>query len=400
VHFNTCFNTSALHRFWAPTRLFQGLGCRSLVREILAREKPTVLLVDAQFQEHPFLSELSEWFGGWVGEIIVKGEPSITLADAAIAKIEGRTWNQLLALGGGSTLDLAKALLAHRTFGNFHRVGYGAMSEVPDLWPVETGCPFLAIPTTAGTGSETSRYFLLSDPHTKHKVVSRAWTLCPSVALLDPFFLKTMPEPLMIMGAFDAFTHLWETNFCAQESSLPVRALCKEGIILILARMMDLEREYHLGTAAIQELQVASAWGGIALSNVRTGLLHTSGEALAAQLDLPHPLTLWTFYRAGMVLFRDAYMRNAGSLLTALAAVLGGDKTESLDRLQELWSRAFQRIGAELRLRTAFRAQPPEAGPLIDTVLTDRVLLTKEAPKALDEASIRVFVQEGLQHWL
>lgn len=399
MSFNTLYNTPERQRFWAPTRLYSGPGSRELVRELLAPDRPTVLVVDAHFAEHPFVEALTERAGTWALRVVTRGEPLTTAAEEAVQQLAGRAWNQLLALGGGSTLDLAKALLAHRTFGGFRQAGYGPMRDLPDLWPVETGCPFVALPTTAGTGSETSRYYLLSDPSTGKKLVSRSWTLCPSAALLDPFFLEEMPESLLVQGAFDAFTHLWETHFCAQEGSAQVRALAQEGMAAILGSMLDLERTGTLDDSARSGLQLASAWGGMALSNVRTGFLHTTGEALAAQLDLPHPLTLWAFFRANMALFREVYQDRGKGLFHHLAPVLGGQPGEALASLQGVWERAFRRTGAEGRLREAFRQDPPRLAPILDIVGSDRVLLTKEAPRPLSDAEVRSAVEEVMAAW-
>ncbi|HLP29870.1 MAG TPA: iron-containing alcohol dehydrogenase [Geothrix sp.] len=399
MSFNTLYNTPDRQRFWAPTRLHAGLGSRELACDLLAPDRPTVLVVDAHFAEHPFVEALTRHVGAWTLQVVNQGEPYTTAAEEAVHGLEGRAWNQLLALGGGSTLDLAKALLAHRTFGAFRQVGYGALRDLPDLWPVETGCPFVAIPTTAGTGSETSRYYLLSDPASGKKLVSRSWTLCPSAALLDPFFLQEMPERLVVQGAFDAFTHLWETHFCAQEGSAQVRALAQEGMAAILGSMLDLERTGTLDDRARAGLQLASAWGGMALSNVRTGFLHTAGEALAAQVSLPHPLTLWAFFRTNMRMFQNVYDIQGRTLFHLLAPVLACRPEETLTSLQGVWERAFRRTGAEGHLRGAFRRNPPLLAPILDIVCADRVLLTKEAPRPLLEAEVRSAIEEVMADW-
>lgn len=399
MSFNTRYNTPDLQRFWAPTRIYSGAGSRAVIPELLPADQPTVLVVDEHFREHPFVAELTRHVGSWVALVVASGEPYTTSAEEALLRINGRGWAQILALGGGSTMDLAKALLAHRTFGSFNRVGYGPLREIPDLWPVESGCRFVAIPTTAGTGSETSRYYLLSDPSTRQKLVSRAWTLCPSSTVLDPHFLRDMPEPLLVQGAFDAFTHLWETHFCTQEGSAPVRGLTQDGIAAILRRMLDLERGGCLDERALGDLQLASAWGGVALSNVRTGLLHTSGEALAAQLDLPHPLTLWAFFRVNMRLFRREYLDRGQGLFHLLAPILGCPAGEVLESLQGVWERAFLRTGGERRVRMAFCQRPPQAGPIHDLVCADKVLITKEAPRPLLVAELESVIRGVIADW-
>jgi alcohol dehydrogenase class IV len=354
--------------------------------------------VDQVFTQDPFVETVTAHVGP-LAKVVVQSEPGLALARQAQEETAVIPWTQVLALGGGSTIDLAKALLAHRIFGTSHRVGYGPLREMPDLWPSESALPFIAVPTMAGTGSETSRYYLLSDPETHQKLVSRAWGLCPTTALLDPHFMAAMPEALRIMGAFDTFTHLWETYFCAQEGAAPVRALGQEGLALILRRMIELERNGSLEVNGVGDLQMASAWGGMALSNVRTGLLHTTGEALSAQCPLAHPLTLWVFFRESLRLFQEVYQARGAQLFSLLSLVLDCSPGEAMDCIAALWERAFARIGCEEELRRSLARHAVDTAGIETLVTQDRVLLTKEAPRALSDPEVRAFVDRALEAW-
>lgn len=398
MRFNTLYNTPVRQRFWAPTRILSGDGCREHALDVLRTGQPTLLVVDKAFIQDPFLADLMTHVGP-AARVVVEGEPGLALARKAQEEHQGLPWTQVLALGGGSTIDLAKALVAHRLFGSCLRVGYGPLRELPDLWPSEAALPFIAVPTTAGTGSETSRYYLLSDPETHQKLVSRAWALCPTTALLDPHFLAGIPESLRVMGAFDTFTHLWETYFCSQEGTPPVRALAQEGLAIVLRRMRELEGKGRLEAEGICELQMASAWGGMALSNVRTGLLHTTGEALSAQCPLAHPLTLWAFFRESLQLFREVYLARGAQLFALLGSALGCPSAETLDRIADLWTGAFTRTGCEAELRRTLFGRPVNATGIEALVVQDRVLLTKEAPRALSDVEVRAFIDRSLAEW-
>ena len=399
MNFNNLYNTPEFQRFWQPTRLLFGNGAKDKTTDLLRAGDETVLVVDKHYTSHPYLDKLAAKLGPWLAKIVVDGEPYTRDTLNALELIDNRSWNQLLALGGGSTLDLAKSLLAHRTFGAIRQVGYGPLRDIEDRWPVETGCCFVAMPTTAGTGSETSRYYLLSDVKTRQKLVSRSWALCPTYAVLDPDFIREMPEPLLVMGAFDAFTHLWETFFCAQEASPMVSVLAEKGVRLIVQAMHELESVDALQSASLGDLQLASAWGGVALSNVRTGLLHTSGEALSAQVGLPHPLTLWVFFSANMRLFNDGYRTRGRMLFQALSDILSCSVLDCLAALEDLWRRAFERTACIARIHSAINAVVLEEGSISEKILLDRVLITKEAPKTLDEDEVRGFVGKAMQAW-
>lgn len=398
--FNNLFNGPDFQRFWSPTRIISGAGCRARALEMLQPRTETVLVVADVFTDHPFVAELERFIGADRVHIVrVDREPDYGDVDAALDRIGGE-WKQLVALGGGSVLDLAKALLAKKLFQDYRRVGYG---ELRDVAAVDGGAactvPFIALPTTAGSGSETSRYYVLVDPADHRKAASRAWAVCPQTALLDPVFLESMPAAQFVANAFDAFTHLWETYFCRLEHTALIRAIGKEGMCIIVRHLAAMERGESLDAGRLTELQLASAWSGIALSNVRTGLMHTSGEALAAQVHLSHPLTLWTFLEENLRLFHDAYHAQEDGLFPALARILGCPATDVLDALASLWRKRLAATGNIARIQEALRNGNPDPKKIVEACGTDHVLLTKEAPQPFDRQRLEQFVEAALARW-
>lgn len=400
--FNNLFNSPTRHRFWAPTRIINGIDSRLLVLEMLVPQTDTVLVVADVFCDHPFVHELRRFIGNANLHLIsVDSEPSYDDVDAAICRLGGHPWKQLLALGGGSVLDLAKALLAHRAFPDYRRLGYGELRNLPDIDgnPQASAIPFIAIPTTAGSGSETNRYFVLVDPVSSLKAVSRSWAICPQVALLDPVFLEQAPEHLLMANAFDAFTHLWETYFCRFEHDVTVRSLAREGMRIILRHLVSLESARQLTPDQLNELQLASAWGGVALSNVRAGLLHTAGEALAAQVDLAHPLTLWVFFQDSLDVFRDSYFAHNDGLFDLLSATLDCASADVLNVLAGLWHSRLEATGNITRIRTVLSAQQVDPDMVVEVCWKDQVLLTKEAPQPLSREALQDFIRSAIGKW-
>lgn len=390
ARFNNLYNTPDAQRFHSPTRILHGRGCRGALAE-MAGPGPAVLVVDRHFADHPHGLTLAAQLP-MIHRVVVDGEPRASQVRAALADLHGRAWTTLVALGGGSTLDTAKAILADHLFGSPMRVGYGALREIPDLLPGDAPVRFFALPTTAGTGSETSRYYLVSDDASHEKQVGRSWALCPFTAFLDPELLEEAPMPLLAACAFDAFTHLWETLHCRQEASPLVGALAQEGILRLMRALETLEADRPDRTNALLDLQQASAWGGIALSNVRTGLLHGAGEALAAQVDLPHPLSLYVFFQASLDLFGPA-------LAARLEPLRGRTPAPPLEHLAAFWSGCFERHGLHADLENRLARQPWSTGPILEKLLTDQVLLNKEAPLPLERAALEAFLNSAHRSW-
>lgn len=374
------FNTTSTKRFICPTRLFWGGDTRHLAATALRDASAVLLVVDQGLVTHPELAALMAAVP-IRHQVMVEGEPDSATLDRAIDGLPGDL-DAVLCVGGGSSMDTGKALRAHLAYGTW---------AVKDRPPAKAMPPLVAIPTLAASGSEMSRYYVVADAVTHEKRAYRAWSLAPDVALLDPVWMAQVPGPLRFAGALDAFTHLYESLLCRQERSWFNDALCREG----LAHLRDLA-PFLLGSEPwpsdrILKLQYAAAMGGLALSNVRTGLLHDAGEALAAQVSLPHPLTLRVFLPALLELHRPVSAERLEGLAPDLAhAASPGEGWANL------WVQGAVAWGLDARIRSAFQAAPPTPEPIVAKILSDRVLMEKESPVPLDEATVRDFVQRSL----
>lgn len=366
------YNTTDLKRFFCPTRLVWGEAAGALLPRALAGAQGVLAVLDAGIAEDPRVRALLAE-APLLGEIRVGGEPDSAFLDGCVASLPPGV-DALLCIGGGSTLDAGKAIRAHLAYGRW---------AVKDLAPLPGMPRLVAVPTVAASGSEMSRYYVITDAPTHEKRAYRSWSLAPDVALLDPLFLETVPPPLRFAGALDAFTHLYESLLCRQERSWFNDALCREGLGALKALAPRLMEPGPLASGDAQRLQYAAALGGLALSNVRTGLLHDAGEALAAQVDLAHPLTLRVFLPALLALHGEVLAERLGA-----CDLEGG--------WGPYWLEGFRRLGLDAPIHAAFAARRPEAGPIVAKILADRVLLEKESPVPLDEATVRAFVETAL----
>jgi len=377
--YDRLYNTPARHGFHWPGRIVAGEG---VLESWLKGEKPRSLAIiaDAAFADHPLVLAANAPLA------LVCREPRLADAEAILRRIAPENPETILAIGGGATLDIAKAVTAHLRHGAF------AVRDVPR----DGGAPSLiAVPTTAGSGSETSRFFILSDPATNTKIATRSWSLVPDLTLLDPGLLAAAPPRLLLLGAFDAAIHLWETFIARGERSSLTAALTLAHLPRILAVLPKIAGAEPLSAAERLALMEASAMAGVAISNVRTGLIHTLGESLSAQVGLSHPATLRVFLAPVMALYEGAVEDNAGPLWRMADAMAPSWTPWSGERFVAAWLDAFAALGVDGEIAAAFTASPPSLDALLAAAARDTTI-TKENPTPLNEDLLRLVAAAGL----
>lgn len=377
--YDRLYNTPARHGFHWPGRIVAGEG---VLANWLNVEKPRGLAIvaDAAFADHPLVLDANAPLA------LVCREPRVADAEAILRRLAPHAPETILALGGGATLDIAKAVTAHLRHGSF------AIRDVPR----DGGAPALiAAPTTAGSGSETSRFFILSDGETQTKIATRAWSLVPDLTLLDPSLLENAPPRLLLLGAFDAAIHLWETFIARGEKSSFTAALTLAHLPRILGVLPRIAAQQPLTTPDRLALLEASAMAGVAISNVRTGLIHTLGESLSAQLNLPHPATLRVFLAPVMALYQDALADQAAPLWRMADALAPADGPWTSERFVAAWLAAFAALGVDDAIASAFAARPPSLDGLLAAVARDTTI-AKENPTPLDPSLLRLVAAAGL----
>jgi len=373
------YNTPARHGFHWPGRIVAGDGVLS---SWLNGERPRglVIIADAAFADHPLVLAANAPLA------LVCREPRLADAEAILRRLAPATPETILAIGGGATLDTAKAVAAHLRHGSF------AIRDVPR----DGSAPALiAASTTAGSGSETSRFFILSDPASGAKIATRSWSITPDLTLLDPSLLAATSPRLLLFGAFDAAIHLWETFIARGEKSSLTAALTLAHLPRILACLPDLAAGRRPSAPHLLALMEASAMAGVAISNVRTGLIHTLGESLSAQIDLPHPATLRVFLAPVMALYGDAIAEHAAPLWRMADAIAPAGTPWSSERFVQDWLDAFAALGVDGTIAAAFDAAPPSLDALLTAAARDTTI-TKENPTPLDPSLLRRVAAAGL----
>ncbi len=214
----------------------------------------------------------------------VSGEPTIqTIRDGvAFARDEHCDW--VIGFGGGSVLDAGKAIAAMMkndgdVLDYVEIIGAGKPLT-------EQSARFLAIPTTAGTGSEVTRNAVLASPEHKLKVSLRSAKMIPGVALVDPELTYDLPPAITASTGLDALTQLIEPCVCLRANPM-TDSLCWEGIRRV-AHSFRTAVENGLDKKAREDMAVASLFGGMALANAGLGAVHGFAGPIGGMFSAPH----------------------------------------------------------------------------------------------------------------
>jgi alcohol dehydrogenase class IV len=214
----------------------------------------------------------------------VPGEPSVDLVREGARHAIDAACDVVISLGGGSAIDAGKAIAAIATNGGeplefLEIVGKGRAITVAPL-------PFIAAPTTAGTGSEVTRNAVLASTKQGVKASLRSPLMLPRVALVDPELTYGLPPAATAYTGLDALTQLIEPYVSARANPM-VDALCVEGIGRVAHA---LRRAYHDGAdrEARRDMALASLFGGLALANAGLGVVHGFAAPLGGSWKAPH----------------------------------------------------------------------------------------------------------------
>jgi alcohol dehydrogenase class IV len=214
----------------------------------------------------------------------VQGEPTVQSVLEAVSAARGGSCDLVIGIGGGSTLDTGKAVAVLLTNpGNLHDylevVGAGRVFENPSV-------PYIAIPTTAGTGSEVTRNAVIAIPEQHLKVSLRSPYMLPLYAVVDPELTYSLPPEITASTGLDALTQVIEPFLCNSPNPL-TDLVCRDGIIRAARALLS---SYRNGQDAIarEEMSLVSMFGGMALANARLGAVHGLAGPIGGMISAPH----------------------------------------------------------------------------------------------------------------
>lgn len=214
----------------------------------------------------------------------IEPDPSVRTVEKAFAQWRDAASSAILAIGGGSTIDVAKAVAILATNGGrIHDYEGIERFKTPPL-------PLIAVPTTAGTGSEVSGSCVITDTERGVKMSIRHASLNPArIAILDPLALRTIPPKVACHAGLDAFVHAFE-SFIAQNANPLTDAVNLEAIRLISANLRPFVANPANQDAALSML-CGSALAGLAFGQTGLGNVHCMARFVGARFHLSHGLS-------------------------------------------------------------------------------------------------------------
>ncbi|MCP5488597.1 MAG: iron-containing alcohol dehydrogenase [Verrucomicrobia bacterium] len=266
--------------FSTAHRIVFGTGSSSRIPELTQALGDRVLLVTGA---HP--ERLPDTITKGAGEVLrITGEPTFEQIQKALATVHQFKPEVILAAGGGSVLDAGKAMAMLATNpGNpldyAEVIGAGRGIEHPSL-------PMIAIPTTAGTGSEVTRNSVLKSETHGVKVSLRHASMLPTVAVIDPTLTLSLPPRATATTGMDALSQCMEPYLSCRANPF-TDAYSREGI---RRAARSLVRSYRHGDdlAARTDLSLAALCSGIALANAGLGVVHGFAAAIGGRFNAPH----------------------------------------------------------------------------------------------------------------
>ncbi|RJF05650.1 ethanolamine utilization ethanol dehydrogenase EutG [Escherichia coli] len=210
------------------------------------------------------------------------GEPCITDVCAAVAQLRESGCDGVIAFGGGSVLDAAKAVALLVTNPD------STLAEMSETSVLQPRLPLIAIPTTAGTGSETTNVTVIIDAVSGRKQVLAHASLMPDVAILDAALTEGVPSHVTAMTGIDALTHAIEAYSAL--NATPFTDSLAIGAIAMIGKSLPKAVGYGHDLAARESMLLASCMAGMAFSSAGLGLCHAMAHQPGAALHIPHGL--------------------------------------------------------------------------------------------------------------
>ncbi len=276
-----------MNRFFCPTRVCIEAGSSAFLAEIIdgLRCSSILMVTDKGIVDSGIIDRvcapLRERGLGVEVFAAVEANPRVETADTLAEQIVEGAHDAVVAVGGGSSLDAGKAaaMLARNPGNALSWVGRRDFDAAP--------LPFIAIPTTCGTGSEVTWVSVLSHPASGRKVSVKGDAMFPAWALVDANLVASLPRALVASTGMDALTHALEATTVSLHN--PVSdALAEQAIALILRYLPRAYRDMSGDQEAREGLMRAATLAGLAFGSSDVGAVHCLSETLGGLYDLPH----------------------------------------------------------------------------------------------------------------
>ncbi|MBT1707165.1 iron-containing alcohol dehydrogenase [Fulvivirgaceae bacterium PWU5] len=286
--------------FAATPQLHFGAGKISMLSGITQTYGNNVLLVTGAqaFERLPWGASIRQQLDVPEREVLhyrIDGEPTPTMIDDAVRRYAGQGIHVVVAIGGGSVLDAGKAISAMLPLNEpvkDYLEGVGTRATHPGV-----KIPFIAVPTTAGTGSEATKNAVISEVGEHgYKRSLRHNNFVPDVALIDPILTVTCPPATTAASGMDAFTQLLESYLSTAATPL-TDAWAMEGLQHV-AKALPTAYQHGDNIEARSSMALAACLSGVTLANAGLGVVHGYASAVGGYVAIPHGVVCSTLMTA------------------------------------------------------------------------------------------------------
>lgn len=320
-------------------------SCKNLGKVLRKENIQSVLIVtDKGIMNNGLVAPLQEVLenNGVSYSIYDKTQPNPTVhnVEEALTVYKDNHCDCLIAIGGGSSMDCAKALGA--------RIAYPKKSvgQMKGILRILRKLPtFIAIPTTAGTGSEVTLASIITDPEKQHKYALMSFPLIPRYAVLDAALTYSLPPHLTATTGMDALTHAVEA-YIGRSTTKETRRLAEEATRLVF---QNIETAYAEGEShkARENMLHAAYKAGIAFSKSYVGYIHAVAHSLGGQYGTPHGLANAVI----MPYVLECYGKSAYKKLHKLGIVAGvAEENDTHQEGAEKFIRAIKALNCAMQI--------------------------------------------------
>ena len=317
-------------------------------------------------------------------------ETSVESVQTAFKIFKSENCDSIVAIGGGSVIDTAKALRMMVAENSSDLMSLAGADNLSGKGPV-----FIAVPTTSGTGSEVTSVAVIYDFKSSSKIAFASDFLIPDVAILDPVLTVSLPKKLTAASGVDALSHAIEAYIGIQSNHIS-KALSFKAVEMIFNNLIDAVTNGKDKKVRLNML-IASTIAGMAFSNSMVGVVHSLAHASGAVLHIPHGVAISLFLEAGLKENFTKCKKEYSELLNTVKCDFLGDEESRANEFLKVVGDFLKEIrrlsGIPSGLREVGYTKEAEKR-IIELAISDgssvfsKVELTEEVAKRMIQASL------------
>ena len=249
----------------------------------------------------------------------VTTEPTVRHVEEGLRLLKESGCNAIVTLGGGSPIDAGKGIAAMANNPGAIR-DYMGMGKLP-----APGVPLIAVPTTAGTGSEVTKFTVITDTETNVKMLIGSNYVIPEVALVDPLLTLTMPQDVTAATGIDALTHAIEAY--VSKRAQPISDVLALSAIKLIASNLRQSWWDNENLQARSHVMLGAHQAGMAFSNASVALVHGMSRPIGAYFHVSHGLSNASLLSAVIAFSLPSAPERYGDIAAAMGEDIGGRST-------------------------------------------------------------------------